>query len=480
MMSRLIIVLPFITSLLSLMRLSNRQRSWLLPVTGCVHFLLSLGLMLYPPAAAEKGWIGFDSLSRALLPYVSLLFFVCSAYGVPYLQIYSERQNRGFVSGLLALLGLMSLALQARHLGLLWIAMETGTLVTVPLLHFSQTPRSYEATWKYLLVGGTGIALSLLGTFFLGYASLSSSGGGDLTFTALVAAGEGLSRPWIQAGWILLLAGYGTKMGLAPMHTWKPDAYGEAPGIVGALLAGGLTTVAFSGLLRVQQVVSAAGEGVMASRTWLCLGLFSMFIAAFSILGIRNFKRMLAFSSIEHMGILSVGAALGGAGLIASLFHVWANGITKGALFLSAGNMRRVTGNDSVEKISGLSMMAPWSARIFVAGIFAVTACPPFAPFFSEIKIIRATFVSGSFMTAACFLFCLLIAFFGLTQLVFKIADGRPPHGSKNISSVFKESRGVLIPPFILLVMSVYIGLFTPQVLLEIWTQAAVFLGIAQ
>jgi hydrogenase-4 component F len=112
----------------------------------------------------------------------------------------------------------------------------------VPLLHFNGTPRAFEATWKYLLVGGTGIALSLLGSFCLGYASLHGGGSGDLTFTALTAQGAGLSRPWVLTAWVLLLVGYGTKMGLAPMHTWKPDAYGEAPGIVGAMLAGGVTT----------------------------------------------------------------------------------------------------------------------------------------------------------------------------------------------------------------------------------------------
>ena len=128
----------------------------------------------------------------------------------------------------------------------------------MPLLHFNGTPRAFEATWKYLLVGGTGIALSLLGSFCLGYASLHGGGGGDLTFVALTSQGTSLSRPWVLTAWVLLLVGYGTKMGLAPMHTWKPDAYGEAPGIVGAILAGGVTTVAFTAILRVRAVIGAA------------------------------------------------------------------------------------------------------------------------------------------------------------------------------------------------------------------------------
>src|SRR5665213_3400853 len=266
---------------------------------------------------------------RAVLPAVSLLFLVCAAYGVSYLRIRVERPNRFFVASLLAILGLLSAGHQARHLGLLWITTEAVTLAAVPLLHFNNTPRAFEATWKYLLVGGTGIALSLLGSFCLGYASLHGGGVGDLTFTALTAQGAALSRPWVLTAWVLILVGYGTKMGLAPMHTWKPDAYGEAPGIVGAIMAGGVTTVAFTAILRVRSVVAAAGAGPMADRTLLAIGLFSMLVAALFLLGTRNYKRMLAYSSVEHMGILCVGAAMGSAGVAAALFHVWSNALTK-------------------------------------------------------------------------------------------------------------------------------------------------------
>jgi hydrogenase-4 component F len=477
MISLSLIFVPILGAAVAAAWPSDRTRPWLLPVTGLVHAALAFGLLVAPPIVAETDWIGFDAVARAILPAVSLLFLVCAAYGVPYLAVRGERGNRIFVSGLLTLLGLMSLALQARHLGLLWIALEGGTLATVPLLHFNRSPRAYEATWKYLLVGGTGIALSLLGTFFLGYASLTDHGGGDLRFAALTVQGDALSRPWVRAGWVLLLVGYGTKMGLAPMHTWKPDAYGEAPGIVGALLAGGLTTVAFVALLRVQQVVAAAGDGAMAARTWMALGLFSMLVAALFLLGTRHFKRMLAYSSVEHMGILSVGAALGGAGLWAALFHVWANSITKGALFLSAGNMRRAAGGDHLDQASGLAALMPWSTRIFVAGVFAVTACPPFAPFFSELRMVRAAIASGHALAAAGFLACLLVAFFGLTRLVFAVADGRPSPRVRPVPARLRETPGVLIPPLLLLALSLYLGLFTPDLLSEAWSDAVASLS---
>jgi len=472
MISSLLILVPLVGALLAAVWPNNRSRPWLLPVFGLVHVVLSFWLLLNPPVVAPGALLGFDPLARAVLPAVSLLFFVCAAYGVTYLQIRQERPNRVFVALLLAILGLLSAAHQARHLGLLWIATEAVTLAAVPLLHFNGTPRAFEATWKYLLVGGTGIALSLLGSFCLGYASLQGGGDGKLTFVALVAQGPDLSRPWVLIAWVLLLVGYGTKMGLAPMHTWKPDAYGEAPGIVGALLAGGVTTVAFTAILRVRAVVGAAGEGAMADRTLLVIGLFSMLVAALFLLGTRDFKRMLAYSSVEHMGILAIGAALGRAGVWAALFHVWANSLTKGALFLSAGNIRRAAGSAHMDEVRGMAVLTPRSSAIFVAGMFAVTACPPFGPFFSELRLVRAGFASGHGVAIAMFLGCLLFAFFGLTRVVFAIVDGRPRPATQAVGKRFVESAGVILPPLVLLGFSLWLGLFTPAVLQEAWWAA--------
>lgn len=467
-----LIAVPFVAALLALAWPKEHTRPWLLPLTGVVHAALAVWVLIAPPAVSPSAWVAFDPLARSVFPAVSVLFLVCSAYGVSYLRLRAERDNRIFVSVFLALLGLMSLAHLSQHLGLMWIAIESATLCTVPLLHFNGTARAFEATWKYLLVGGTGIALSLLGSFCLGYASLYAGGEGNLTFAALVAQGTGLSRPWLLAAWVLLLTGYGTKMGLAPMHTWKPDAYGEAPGIVGAMLAGGMTTTAFVALLRVRQVLDAAGEGNVASRTLLAIGLFSMLIAALFLLGTPDFKRMLAYSSVEHMGILSVGAALGGAGVWAALFHVWSNSLTKGALFLSAGNMRRAAGASRVDTVSGMARLTPVSLRIFVVGMFAVTACPPFGPFFSELRIVRAGLESGRGWAIAMFIACLTLAFFGLTRLVFAIGDGRPRQATLATGRRFRERAGVIVPPLILLGLSLWIGLATPTVLRETWTHA--------
>jgi hydrogenase-4 component F len=295
----------------------------------------------------------------------------------------------------------------------------------------------------------------------------------DLTFAALAAQGAALSRPWVLIAWVLLLVGYGTKMGLAPMHTWKPDAYGEAPGLVGAILAGGVTTVAFTAILRVRAVVDAAGASAVAGRTLLVLGLFSMLVAALLLLATRDFKRMLAYSSVEHMGILILAAAFGPLGVWAALFHVWSNCLTKGALFLSAGNIRRAAGARTIDQVSGMAMVTPRSAAIFVTGMFAITACPPFGPFFSELRVLRAGLETGHWVAAGLFLAGLLFVFFGLTRLVFAVVDGRPRVRAATPGGVrVRETAGVILPPLLLLGFSLWIGLATPAVLRDTWTAA--------
>jgi hydrogenase-4 component F len=477
MRSALLIVLPLAAAALAVLWPDNRSRPWLLPAVGGLHVALSLWLLAAPPVVEPGAWLGFDPLARSILPAVSILFMACAAYGFVYLQVRSARSNRVFVAALLVVLAVLSAGHQARHLGVLWIATEAVTLAAVPLLHFNDTPRAFEATWKYLLVGGTGIALSLLGAFCLGYAALGT-GGGDLTFAALAASGPSLSWPWLVAAWVLSLAGYGTKMGLAPMHTWKPDAYGEAPSVVGALLAGGMTSMAFVAVLRVRQVVDAAGGGLMTERTLLAMGLFSMLVAVLFLLGTPDFKRMLAYSSVEHMGILSVGAALGGAGLGAALFHVWNNGLTKGALFLCAGNIRRRAGARTVEEVAGMAWLSPVSARLFVVGLLAITACPPFGPFFSELGIVRAAFATGHTFSAVAFLVCLLLAFIGLTRLVFAIVDARPRIAARAPRERYREVPGVVLPPLVFLALSLWLGLGTPALLQETWQAAVLRLGM--
>ena len=249
-MSICLILLPLLMAALAAAIPSNRGRPWLLPVTATAHCVLALWA-LFPPVSpgsagsaggAGGGWLVLDPPGRIIFIQISVLYLLCSYYAVGYLRHREERNNRVFCVCFLSALSTMTLVVWSHHLGLMWVAMETTTLVTAPLIYFNRTRQSIEATWKYMMVGSVGIALALLGTFFLAYAALHGGVESSLTFENLLQHASALSKPWLHAAFILLLVGYGTKMGLAPMHTWKPDAYGEAPGVVGAILAGGVTS----------------------------------------------------------------------------------------------------------------------------------------------------------------------------------------------------------------------------------------------
>jgi hydrogenase-4 component F len=234
-----------------------------------------------------------------------------------------------------------------------------------------------------------------------------------------------LSRPWLRASFILLLVGYGTKMGLAPMHTWKPDAYGEAAGVVGATLASGVTACAFLALLRITQVCRAAGEGPFAEGLLLGMGLFSMAVAAAFMIGQRDFKRLLAWSSVEHMGILALGLGLGRPALWGTLVHVLANGLGKGVLFLAAGNIHRAYASKRVEEVSGVLRRLPVSGGLFLAGFLAITLSPPFLPFVSGFAILRARLRGSERMLAGgLFLALLLVAYMGMGATVLRVVQG--------------------------------------------------------
>jgi hydrogenase-4 component F len=211
---------------------------------------------------------------------------------------------------------------------------------------------------------------------------------------------------------------------------------------------------------------------VVASRTLLAIGLFSMLVAALFLLSTRDFKRMLAYSSVEHMGILSLGAALGGVGLWAAFFHVWNNSLTKGALFLSAGNLRRAAGARTIDEVSGMALLTPGSAPLFMAGLFAVTACPPFGPFFSELLILKTALATGRGWAAAFFLGCLFLAFLGLTRVVLAIVYGRPRLAARAMARRYPETAAVIAPPLVLMLLVLWLGLATPGVLRSAWTMA--------
>ncbi len=469
----ILIFFPLAMAILSIVIPSNKVRPWLLPFTALVHIVTAIFVLINPQWESTTSWLKFDPVSSIILVSITFLYFFASFYAVGYLK-QKERSNRFFTACMLSFLGLISLMLCSHHLGLMWVAMEGTTLVTAPLIYFNHSKRSIEATWKYLLVGSVGIAIALLGTFFLAYSAIYAGLEPTLDFETLLLKAPSLSKIWLRASCILFIVGYGTKMGLAPMHTWKPDAYGEAPGITGTILAGGVTSGAFLAILRMYQICNAAGEGVFMSRLLIFIGLFSMATAGVFMIDQKDFKRMLAYSSVEHMGVLVLGLGIGGPALFGTLLHIISNAMTKGVLFLSAGNINLSYRSKNTNHVKGALRRLPVSASLFLIGFLAITGSPPFGPFVSEFSILNGAFMSGHFTAGILFLFFLLLVFIGMGKTVLKVVQGSVPNNIEK--SDYHDTFSTTAPIFCFLIIILIIGLFLPPPLEAMLRNAARFL----
>ncbi|HTV49497.1 MAG TPA: proton-conducting transporter membrane subunit [Phycisphaerae bacterium] len=474
---------------------SNRFRPWLLPPAALGHFAASMLLLARPDPWPITNWLLIDPPGRLVLLAFTTLFLICAFYCTGYLRLRSDRPNRVFCVCMLIFPAAATLVICSANFGLMWLAVDASTLSTAPLIFFNRTAQSLEATWKYLIICSVGIALALLGTFFLAYSSLQPvepstqpvlattmsanphSAIPSMLMNDLVnqARNRTLSIPWLKAAFVLLLIGYGTKMGLVPMHTWKPDVYGEAPGVVGALLAGGLTSCAFLMLLRVARICAAAGITRFADSLLVLMGLLSMAVAGAFLVDQKDFKRMLAYSSVEHMGILAIGLGVGGVAVYGALLHVINNALTKGVLFLCAGNIHRAYGGKTTATVRGVLRRLPVSGAFFLLGFFAITGAPPFGPFISQLTILTGVINGGRYLVAALFLLFLLLVFFGMGRTVQSMLLGRPPAATRH--TAFHDGPLTTLPIVAALGVVLLLGLYIPGPLREMLLQAAAYVG---
>jgi hydrogenase-4 component F len=485
----LVILIPALAGTAAFFIGSDPLRRGLLVSTAIVQFALSVGTWLEPPTPALNGWLAEDALGRLFMTLTSALFLASSFYAVAYLReersqshsdfeegfLFSNAREASFTGCLLFFLAAMTLVTLSQHLGLLWVAVEATTLASAPLIYFHRHHRSLEATWKYLLICSVGIALALLGIFFLAVAATSpGTGTVSLVLKDLLSDAPHLNRLWLKAAFVLMLVGYGTKMGLAPFHTWLPDAHSEAPSVASALLSGALLNCAFLGILRIHQICVASGLVDFSERLLLVLGLLSMAVAAIFITGQVDYKRMLAYSSIEHMGILAVGVGLGGAGLFGAMLHVINHSLTKVMLFMVAGNLLAVYHTKIAKNVSGALQVLPVSGLLWVLGFLAITGSPPFGPFLSEFTILKAALDQGRSFVAIAYLIFLAIIVAGMATPVLAMAQGTP---DSNV--VVPAGRGVALSavPAVLGAAILLMGIYVPPVLSRTLHEAARLLG---
>jgi hydrogenase-4 component F len=354
----------------------------------------------------------------------------------------------------------MLFAVTSNNVGFMWIAIEATTITSAMLIPLHVTKASVEASWKYILIGSIGIALAFAGTVlgYFDFVSLSGRGEDALNWTVLMASAPRLNPAVMQLAFVFILIGYGTKAGLAPMHTWLPDAHSEAPAPLSAMMSGVLLAVALYAVIRWAAVVNATAGPGFTGGLFVILGVLSIVIAAFSLVVQQNYKRMLAYSSIEHTGLMCVGLALGPLGVFAAMLHLLNHTIAKSMMFFLAGRVLHRYRTTEIGQVSGLLRTMPWTGGLFAAGLLAVIGLPPFGLFISEFALFRAGFAANRPWLMGLVLALLAVAFVSMIGHLNRMLYGAPAAGT----AVGEGRAWPLVPLGMCMAALVVLGLTLP------------------
>jgi len=468
-MLTILILMPFLYALGVLLPVSKNFRLKLFLAVCILHALMVISFWKVSPPAEYNGFLVLDPLGLILLSIISFLFLSVAVFMLGYFK-HEQRNNRTFSACLLFLLATMSLVSVSYHFGLLWIAIEASTLFSAPLICFHRNQQSLQATWRYLMICSVGIALALMGTFFL---AIAAHDVGTLLLPAILKGAPSLSVNWLKLAIIFFIVGYGCKMGLAPTHSWKPEAYGQATGMVGVIMAGTLTQCSFLALLRIAQICHKTGLMEFYSSILCVSGVLSLLVPALFILGEKNIKRAFAYSSIEHMGILVLGLSLGSVGLFGALFHMINNALAKVVMFLTAGSVAQKYGSARSDEVKGVIHIYPQTGVFLIAALLAGTGIFPFATFHSELLILNAAIRTGHYFLVAVCIACLGVIFIGISKIILKVIYGRPkePLLAKK-ENVYMNSA--ILMAFVLLIG---LGVWMPQPLERLIRSAVILTG---
>ena len=451
-------------------------------ITATITFVTSLWLARVVSEqsllASPKGLFFVDALSAFVIIVVAGSFLSTAIYSLEYLGrliqlgTVSIKQLRLYYSLLNVFLFTMLFVLVSNNLGFLWIGTEATTLATAFLVAFYEKEHSLEAAWKYVIICSVGIALALFGVILTYFASSSvvGSSANALHWSVLMSVAKKLDPSVLKVAFIFILVGFGTKAGLAPMHTWKPDVYGEAPAPISGLMAAALVNVALYSLLRFYILVHKALGDAYASNLLLALGLFSMALAVPFMLVQKDFKRLLSYSSVEHVGIITF--ALGLATPLAyfgALLHMLNNSIAKLLLFFSTGNMRIAYNSKIIRRISGAMHVMPVTATMFILGVFAITGWPPFGVFVSELTILTAGFASGNVWMSVFFIGVITTIFLGFLYYASSMVWGEPYTKKERAES--NTMTQILFATLLLLLL--ILGIAMPSAVSEFILKAA-------
>ncbi len=429
------------------------------------------------------GLFYLDGVSIIVLDIVVVIGLLVSVFSTGYLEnefhhgVMSERRMKLYYILMYSFMFAMILALSVNNIGILWIAIEATTLASAFLVGFNNDKHAIEAAWKYVIICSVGIAMALMGIIFLHLASVGNiDPGQSLQWQALLTSAEGLNPDILRLSFIFILVGFGTKAGLAPMHTWLPDAHSQAPSPISALLSGVLLNSAMYAIVRMIAIVNKSlGDSLFTGRIMIAFGLLSIITAAVFILTQKDYKRLLAYSSIEHMGIIAIAFGLfTPISLFAAFFHMINHSFTKSMLFLASGNILQKYGTRDIASVKSLMRVLPITGTAFLLGLFAISGTPPFSVFASELNVMAAMFAEGRFVLGAVFILLLAIIFAGIAVTLFRIFHEAELEEDSIVSGSNMPGTAAIL---VLLAVTAVMGVYMPETLKTMITDAVTIIG---
>jgi hydrogenase-4 component F len=449
----------------------------LLNVLASLLTLLSAVSLLF--VRPEVGRLLFvDDLNVVFIVLNTLVGFTTSLFSASYIghELETGRLTptylRFYHAMYQAMMFGMNLALLANNIGLLWVAVELATLTTVMMVGIYRTHEALEAAWKYFILGSVGIALALFGTILVYVASQPVIGEGldAMTWTILIERAAQFDPSLLNVAFVFLLLGYGTKVGLAPVHAWLPDAHAEGPTPISAVLSGLLLNVALYAVLRFKMLMSANEAALAPGPLMVTMGLSSLIFASFMLYRRRDIKRLFAYSSIEHMGIITFAFGMGGPlANFAGLLHMTMHSLTKSAIFFAVGNIAQAKGTQKIADIRGLTESHPVLGWGLVVGVVAIAGLPPLGIFMSEFLVVTSTFARQPFL-AILLVLGLLLALGALLWRVTGIAFGTPTGRMEPVKASY-------VPMFVHLALVLCAGLYLPPAIVSWFQHVAALLG---
>ena len=468
MMINLVLILPIIFCIISFIFKNKFLNNLLLVTYAILHLLLGIVSIFDLSLAGNNQYFSLNNSNYIFYIVLSIVFMAVSVYNIGYSKLlaeeFSDKKMSHYSIMLIIFVLSMTGGILSNNLGLAWIFIEGTTLASAYLIYFNKTKHSIEAAWKYVFICSIGIALAFVGIILL---TISTGSLNSLNYTDLLSHAKEFNPFWLKISFVFIMFGLGTKMGLAPVHFWLPDAHSESPSPISALLSATLLNCAFLVILNVYRIMVVANCSKAAAIMLIFMGFLSLFVTSVFMYHTKNYKRMLAYSSIENMGILAIATALGGVAHYALFLHLIGHSLFKASFFLTSGNILELYGSKKIKSIKSLGQVDRKTSWLWIGSFLGICAFPPSILFISEFMIVRTFILNHNYILCLLFLALLTIILYGMSKVIIEMvySNKTTERVEKAKNNVTKLSWTMYVPQIVLLFIAFLLGIYMPKIL---------------